>query len=182
MCVLCAVRRNLLIIYSLAVDNSGKKPLTGPVFLPHAQLLAGHPDPRVAHETARLCNAIASDRMGRNYLMLPGGGAVQSLVTVLRTAAEEPPKGAANAGGGAGAGDGGGGGRDGPAVVQSLAALQKLSLRRAAQSQMIGQGLVAWLVSYMQVGNAVPAVLACKCGPVRAGLSAQNMCTGLVQM
>ncbi len=102
--------------------------------------------------------------MGRNYLMLPGGGAVHSLATVLKRAAEEPPHGAATAGGAAGAGDSCGGSRDGPAVVQSLAALQKLSLRRAAQSQMIGQGLVAWLVSYMQVGIAVRAVLARTCG------------------
>ncbi|GLC64972.1 LisH domain-containing protein armc9 [Pleodorina starrii] len=141
------------------------------------QVLADSTDPRVAEEAARLANAIASDRLGRNYLMLPAGGAVQALMGVLRRfAPPSPPQqaapasaisGSVSAGGGGGegaaeqagteggteAGLGGAGGaavRDGPAAQQALVALQKLSLKRAAQSQMVAEGAVQWVVDFLQ--------------------------------
>ncbi len=44
-----------------------------------------------------------------------------------------------------------GGVRDGALLQQSLVSLQKLSLRRQAQSQMIREGLLEWLVGFLQV-------------------------------
>ncbi|KAG2428989.1 hypothetical protein HXX76_011233 [Chlamydomonas incerta] len=137
------------------------------------------PDGRLTDELARLSNAVASDRLGRNYLMLPGGGAVAALLALLRRAPLKPPleermsagavaaavKAAAAGGGGqeAGGGDGGAaaaeeqeqgaGGRswrDDSATRQALVALQKLSLKRRAQSQMIRQGAVGWVVDFLQ--------------------------------
>lgn len=43
------------------------------------------------------------------------------------------------------------GSQDSPACLAALEALQKLSLRRRAQSDMIALGMVEWLSGYLQV-------------------------------
>ena len=170
---------------------AGAQPSSGT----HSGAIAA-PDVRVSDELSRLANAVASDRLGRNYLMLPGGGAVAALLALLRRAPLKPPleermpadavaaavkaaaaaaaAGAAGDGGGDGDGDGGvageeeekeeqegGGGRswrDDSCTRQALVALQKLSLKRRAQSQMIRQGAVGWVVDFLQVREGAVGV------------------------
>jgi hypothetical protein len=50
------------------------------------------------------------------------------------------------------------GGRDGALLHQSLVALQKMSLRRQAQSAMIREGLLPWLVDFLQVSERLGLV------------------------
>ncbi|GIL89185.1 hypothetical protein Vretifemale_16989 [Volvox reticuliferus] len=119
-------------------------------------VLTSSSDPGVVEEAVRLTNAMASDRLGRNYLMMPGGGAVHALIGVLRRFSA--PGCAGGVGNGvrsdeAPAEDGGGtadGVRDRPAAQQALVTLQKLSLKRVAQSQMIREGMVEWVVDFLQ--------------------------------
>ncbi|GLI60240.1 hypothetical protein VaNZ11_002329 [Volvox africanus] len=118
-------------------------------------VLASSSDP-VVEEAVRLANAIASDRLGRNYLMMPGGSAVHALMGVLRRFSSRGRVPAVSNGvcsdgtqpaDGAVAGDGV---RCPPAAQHALVALQKLSLKRVAQSQMVQEGTVEWVVDFLQ--------------------------------
>ncbi|GIL56324.1 hypothetical protein Vafri_11698 [Volvox africanus] len=119
-------------------------------------VLTSSSNPGVVEEAVRLANAIASDRLGRNYLMMPGGSAVHALMGVLRRFTYRG-RGAEVSSGvcsdGAQPEDGAvtvDRVRDHPAAQQALVTLQKLSLKRVAQSQMVQEGAVEWVVDFLQ--------------------------------
>lgn len=105
----------------------------------------------LAIEVARLANSIASDRLGRAYLM-QSSKTIPTLVTLLKRGAN-----------GSTAADVGASQESAPLqgvapnieedalLQQCLVTLHKLSLKRQGQSQMLKQGLLQWLVGLLQV-------------------------------
>ncbi|MEW5305285.1 MAG: hypothetical protein WDW36_007837 [Sanguina aurantia] len=126
------------------------------------------------HELARLINAIASDRLGRGYLLQPNSPAVEALIWILSASGTRSNVSPGDHGLASTGVDGNGGGRvsshgssSGVAVAsgaeaeaaaqtvmairtQVLVALQKLSLKRRGQGAMIRLQLLPWLVQWLQ--------------------------------
>lgn len=92
----------------------------------------------VMEELAGLINALASGHIGRAYLLQPGAGTIPVLHQMLLA----PP------------GEEGSrqGCSDSRLQQQALAALQKLSLHRGAQSEMVAAGVLDWALGWLQVG------------------------------
>ncbi|KXZ42952.1 hypothetical protein GPECTOR_109g195 [Gonium pectorale] len=127
--------------------------------------LASCGDPRVEEEVARLACAIACERLGRSYLLslaAPGGGPGGAVAALWRLLLRlvRTMRGTAVGGGGrtslAEAADSPSPPRPPPlpplptAGLYALMGLQKLSVRRGAQSGLIGLGAVGWLVWFLQ--------------------------------
>jgi hypothetical protein len=112
----------------------------------------------VMEELAGLINALASGHIGREYLLQPGAGTVPVLHQMLLA----PP------------GEEGGrqGCSDSRLQQQALAALQKLSLHRRAQSEMVAAGVLDWALGWLQVG--------CCCGACwqKSQLTCIQLCGG----
>jgi LisH domain-containing protein ARMC9 len=89
----------------------------------HLPLLLAHSDSRVVEYAVRLVNALASESAGRTYL-LSRPGLIEQIIKVIR-----------------------GQSSDCELRKNALGALQKFSLRRRAQSEMIRHDLLAWLTS-----------------------------------
>ncbi|KAK9813174.1 hypothetical protein WJX72_010114 [[Myrmecia] bisecta] len=103
--------------------------------------VASRPSALVQEELARLLNAVASDHAGRTYLLQPKADVVPILCQLLTATPEQSLLSAT-----------------GESLVQdvthdtvvqqhALAALQKLSLRKTAQTQMIALDLIRWIVA-----------------------------------
>jgi len=100
-----------------------------------------------AEELARLLNAMASTAAGRGYLLQPSAGTVSTLVQLLTAIPEMDTLNAPMILAHEGAGDLG---ADSLLQQHALGALQKLSLRRSAQSEMISRGVIATIVELLQ--------------------------------
>ncbi|KAJ1563158.1 LisH domain-containing protein armc9 [Cladochytrium tenue] len=80
----------------------------------------------VREQTARLLNAVALDNLGREYILTNA----QIVALLVRVVSGEP--------------------RDTPTQQNAMGALQKLSLRRSAQSEMIQADLVEFLLDFLE--------------------------------
>jgi hypothetical protein len=128
---------------------SGSGALTaGIAWWPPTQVTMLRSWPGVLEELAGLVNALASDHAGRAYLLQPGAGTIPVLQRMLLDSH-------AAAGGQQGC-------ADGRLQQHALAALQKLSLHRAAQSEMLRAGLLEWAVGWLQVSCLGRAGCCCR--------------------
>lgn len=94
-------------------------------------LTQNEPSPEAREELARLLNAISSFRSGRNYLVSIGMGKdiVYQMALALRTKRVYQF-----------------------AADHLLAALQKLSIRSNVQKELIVNGMIEWLLNYLEGG------------------------------
>ena len=108
----------------------------------------------------QLLNAIASDRTGRAYLLQPQGHVIAALLQLLGGGTQHPGCSTDAASGMNGSSreelqqqqeqqEREGKPRDTVLQAHALAALQKLSLKRKAQSSMIQLGVVPWVVGFL---------------------------------
>ena len=115
------------------------------------QVLSRKEDVLVLEELARLCNALASDRLGRSYLLQAPRRTLGTLFDMLVQAGHTAEAVSLQGVDGVGA-DGQPVAlvRDTALVQQCLVALQKLSLKRVAQSTLIALGALPMLAGFMQ--------------------------------
>lgn len=116
----------------------------------HVQGLVSLGDAAVTLDLARLINAMASTQGGRVYLTQRPDIAVDALLHMLSNdCTPQCHDGGAAHSACSGDSGGGGGGRDSALQQQALAALQKLSLKRRAQSAMLRLGALEWVVGFL---------------------------------